>query len=148
MAMVESEAASTGDGTRRGAPVIELVRSLLSDVSLLVRKEAELATLELRAKASEAGSAAALLGAGVVVALLAAGTLVAAGVLGLAVVLPAWAAALIVGVVLLGIAAGLIIRGRARLRAAMPLAPSETLETVQEDIAWMRHETERRHRTE
>lgn len=146
--MVESEAPSTGDETRRGAPVTELVRSLLSDVSLLVRKEAELASIELRAKASEAGSAAAFLGGGVVVAVLAAGTLVAAGVLGLAIVLPGWAAALIVGAVLLGIAVLLIIRGRARLRAAMPIAPSETLETVQEDIAWMRHETERLNRTE
>jgi hypothetical protein len=146
--MVESQAPSPGDGTRRGAPVMELVRSLLSDFSLLVRKEAELATIELRAKASEAGGAAALLGAGAVVGLLAAGTLVAAAVLGLAIVLPAWAAALVVGSGLLAVAAVLIIRGRARLRAAMPLAPSETLETVQEDIAWMRHETERRHRTE
>lgn len=146
-AMVQSEGAPTSNG-RRGAPVADLVRALLSDVSLLVRKEAELATIELKAKASEVGGAAALLGAGAVVALLAAGTLVAAAVLGLAIVLPAWVAALIVGVVLLALAAVLAVLGRSRLRAATPLAPTDTIDTVREDIAWMRHETERLNETE
>ena len=145
--MVQSEGAPTSNG-RRGAPVADLVRALLSDVSLLVRKEAELATIELKAKASEVGGAAALLGAGAVVAMLAAGTLVAAAVLGLAIVLPAWVAALIVGVVLLALAAVLAVLGRSRLRAATPLAPTDTIDTVREDIAWMRHETERLNETE
>jgi uncharacterized membrane protein YqjE len=146
-AMVQSEGAPTRNG-RRSAPVADLVRALLSDVSLLVRKEAELATIELKAKASEVGGAAALLGAGAVVALLAAGTLIAAAVLALAIVLPAWAAALIVGVVLLALAAVLAVLGRSRLRAATPLAPTDTIDTVREDIAWMRHEAERLNETE
>ena len=62
--------------------------------------------------------------------------------LALAIVLPAWAAALIVAVVLVAIAAALAQIGRARLRAAAPLAPTRTLETVQEDIEWIRLETE------
>ena len=147
-AMVQSEGAPTGNGTRRGAPVADLIRSLLADVSLLVRREAALAAIELKAKASEVGGAVALLGAGAVVAVLAAGTLVAAAVLGLAIVLPAWAAALVVGVILLVLAAVLALLGRSRIRAATPLAPTETLDTVREDIAWMRHETERLNRTE
>jgi hypothetical protein len=82
------------------------------------------------------------------IAVFALGTLVASAVLALAIVLPAWAAALIVGVLLLVVAAALVMAGRARLRAAGPLAPTETIDTVQEDIAWMRRETERLHAIE
>jgi hypothetical protein len=32
--------------------------------------------------------------------------------------------------------------GRARIRAATPLAPERSLEAAQEDVAWIRHKTE------
>jgi len=149
-AMAESQAdpSTTNGGTRRDASIAELVRSLLADVSLLVRREAELATVEMKAKASKMGVAAAFLGAGAVVAILAAATLVAAAVLTLAIVLPAWAAALIVGVLVLAVAAVLLVVGRARLRAAGPLAPTETIDAVREDIGWMRHKTDQLNATE
>ena len=136
------------DGRRRHEPVSELVRSLLADVSLLVRREAELATIELKAKASKMGAGVAMLGAGAALIVFAIGTFVAAAVLALAIVLPAWAAALVVGVVLIAVAALLFVFGRARLRAATPLAPTETLETVREDIGWMRQKTEQLDPTE
>jgi hypothetical protein len=148
MAKSQADLSSTNGGTRRDASIAEPVRSLLSDVSLLVRREAELATVEMKAKASKMGVAAAFLGAGAVVAILAAAALVAAAVLALAIVLPAWAAALIVGLLVLALAAVLLAIGRARLRAAGPLAPTETLDAVREDIGWMRHETERLNATE
>lgn len=127
---------------RREASIAELVRSLLSDVSLLVRKEAELAAIEVKGKASKLGAAAALLAAAVVVALLGAATFVAAAVIALAIVLPAWASALIVAVVLFAVAAVLFVVGRGRVRDAGPPVPTETLDTVREDIGWMRHKTE------
>lgn len=130
------------NGSRRDAPVSELVSSLLADVALLVRRETELATIELKDKASKAGVAGGLLAGGAAIGLYALGTLIAAAVLGLAIVLPAWAAALIVGVVLAAVGAALIVVGRRRMRAAAPLAPTRTLETVQEDIGWMRQKTE------
>ena len=129
-------------GNRRSAPISELLRSLVGDLTLIARREAELATIELKTKASQFRVAGALLGAGAVIAFLALGALVAAAVLALAIVLPAWAAASIVGALLLAAAAGLAFAGRARLRAAGPLAPTETVDTIQEDIAWMRRETE------
>jgi len=132
----------TEDGSRRTAPVSELVRSLFADVALLARREAELAKIELKDKASKVGVAVGMLGAGALFAVLALETLIAAAVLALALVLPAWAAALIVGVVLIAVAAALVLVGRDRLRAAAPLAPTRTLDTVQEDIGWMRRETE------
>ena len=137
-----------GVGSRRSASISELLRSLIADVTLIARREVELATIELKIKASEIGGAVALLGAGAVVGFLALGTLVAAVVLALAIVLPAWAAASIVGVLLLAGAAVLGFAGRARLRTAGPLAPTQTIGMVQEDIAWMRSETEQLHPNE
>jgi hypothetical protein len=130
-------------GNRHNAPISELLRSLIADLTLIARREAELATIEMKTRMSEFGGAAAVLAGAGLAGLYALGTLVAAAVLALAIVLPAWAAAVIVGVVLAGVAVVLAFVGRARLRAAGPLAPKETIETVQEDIAWIRRETER-----
>ena len=126
---------------RRGMPFSELIRSLLGDVALLARREAELAKIELEGKASKVGIAASLIAGGALVAVFAAATFVAAAVIALAIVLPAWAAALIVGAVLLVVAAILAIIGRKRLRAIGPLAPTRTIETVQEDVRWIRSRT-------
>lgn len=130
------------DGRRRDTPVSELVRLLVADLTQLVRRETELAKIELKVKASKAGVAGGLLTGGVTFGLYALGTLIAAAVLGLGVVVPPWAAALIVGVVLAAIAATLIVLGRARMRAVTPLTPSRTLETVREDIGWTLQKTE------
>ena len=132
-----------GGRRRRSASVSDLLRSLVADVTLIARREVELATIELKTKASEYGGAAALLGAGAVVGFLALGALVAAAVLALALVLPAWAAATIVGTVLIAVAALLGLAARARLRTAGSPAPTATIDMVQEDIAWMRSETAR-----
>jgi hypothetical protein len=130
------------DGVRRTAPVSELIRSLVADLVLLARREAELAAIELKQKASAVGLGAALFIGAAMIAWFAIATLIAASVLALAIVLPAWAAALIVAVVLLAVAAALVMVGRARIRAATPLAPERSLEAAQEDVAWIRHKTE------
>ena len=130
------------DGGRRSAPVSELVRSLVADLVLLARREAEVAAIELKQKASSAGAGAALFVSSAMIAWFALATLIAASVLALAIVLPAWAAALIVSVVLLVAAAALIMAGRAKFRAATPLSPERSLEAAQEDVAWIRHKTE------
>lgn len=132
----------TDDGDRRNAPVSELVRSLAADLVSLARREAELARLEFKNKASKVGVAAGLFVAAVALAWFAVATLIAATVLALAIVLPAWAAALIVGVALMAVVAALILTGRAMIRAATPLAPKRSLDAVQEDITWIRNTTE------
>jgi uncharacterized membrane protein YqjE len=141
--MVDGPAVPTDENAKRhDASVSELVRSLLTDVSLLIRKETELATIEMKAKAKEVAAGAALFGAAVAVAFLGVATLVACAVIALAIALPAWAAALVVGVVLLVVAGVLVLLGRARLREATPLAPNETIGSVKEDIGWLREKTE------
>lgn len=128
----------TGDRGRRAATISELIRSLIADVSVLARREGELAVIELKEKASEVGIALGVLAGAAVLVLLASATLIAAAVLALAIVLPAWAAALVVAAIVLAVATILLVTGRARLRAAGPLAPTRTIETVQEDLAWIR----------
>ena len=132
----------------REASPSELLRSLVADVRLMLQREVELAKLELKDKGSRLGLAGGILAGAAVVAMLALGTLIAAAVLGLAIVLPAWAAALIVGTVLVLVAAVMLLIGRARMRAAGSLAPTATIETAREDMAWIHREAERLRSTE
>lgn len=134
---------STGHERPHDASLSDLLRSLLADVQLLIQREAELAKLELKDKGIRLGVATGMIAGAAVVGMFAFGTLIAAVVLGIAVALPAWAAALIVGTLLVLVAVVLFLVGRARMRALGPLAPTETIETVREDVAWMRRETER-----
>jgi hypothetical protein len=127
----------------REASVGDLLRSLLIDVALMARHEAELAKLEMKDKGSRLAIAGGLLVGAAVVALLALGTFVAAAVLALATVLPAWGAALIVGAMLVVVALALFLIGRARIRSVGSLAPTATIETAREDVAWIRREAER-----
>ena len=128
----------TEQGHRRNAPTLELLRSLAEDVKVLVLCETELATQEVKAKASEARAGAEMLGAGLLIAFVSVLALTAAAILALAIVLPAWAAATVVGVFLLCLAVGLVLPARARFRRAMPLAPTETIDAAKEDIEWIR----------
>ena len=114
----------TDDHRRGTASLSELVHSLIADASLLLRREAELATIELKGKATKAGIAAGILGAAAFAAFLSVATFTAAAVLALSLVLPAWTAALIIGAVWLVVAVVLTIVGRDRFREVGPLAPT------------------------
>ena len=50
--------------------------------------------------------------------------------------MPAWLAALIVAVVYGIIAFVLVKRGQAKIKAAAPPVPAQTIETVKEDVEW------------
>jgi Putative Actinobacterial Holin-X, holin superfamily III len=132
----------------REAPPSDLLRSLLADIRLMLELEAELAKLEVKDKGSRLGIAGGILSGAAVIALLALGTLIAAAVAGLAIVLPLWAAALIVGTALVVVAVVMFLVGRARMRAVGSLAPTATIETAREDVAWIRREAERLRPTE
>lgn len=127
---------------RRDASITALLGSLVADVTLLARSEAELAKIELKEKASKAGMGLGLIAGAAAFAFYALGALIAAAVLALAIVLPAWAAALIAGGVLVAVAATLAQIGRRRLREGMPFVPARTLATAEEDISWIRSKIE------
>lgn len=119
---------------REGQTTLGLVGHLLDEVSLLFRQEVRLATVEVsRSFSSLLTGATSLAVAGVV---LFAGFLVllAAAVLALALAMPTWAAALIVGGVVTFIGAGLLIAGRAKVRATnLKRAAERSVESLRED---------------
>ncbi|WP_439564830.1 phage holin family protein [Microcella sp.] len=115
---------------------------LISDIPGLIREliEAEIASLkaEIVGKLKAAGIGAGFLVTAGVFAFFATLVLTAAGILALALVLPAWAAALIVGgalLVLAGIAAAI---GVAQLKHGVPPTPTQTIESVKEDVRVVR----------
>jgi len=73
-----------------------------------------------------------------VLGLVAVGALTAAAILGLATVVSAWLAALIVAAVVSGMAGVVGWVGVMRLRQAASPVPVETLDSVKEDIEWLK----------
>jgi putative superfamily III holin-X len=118
----------------------ELLSALRRDAGVLLRQEIALAKLEVREKARLTVTGAALLCGAVLLSVLTAAVVTAAAIWGLAIVLPAWAAALVVAFVEGLAAVFLALRGRDRVRTAMPPTPERTVQTVREDIEWAKHQ--------
>jgi uncharacterized membrane protein YqjE len=128
--------AVNSDGSEsRNSSTAELVKQLSGQLSLLIRKELDLAKAELTEKGKAAGVGAGMFGGAGVVALLALGALTAAVILLLDKGMEAWLAALIVAALYGAIAAVLALVGRDRVREGMPPA-EQTIETVKEDVQW------------
>lgn len=113
----------------------ELVGQLSEQVSTLVRDEVRLAQAEITQKAKRLGIGAGLFGGAGLVALLGVNALVTAAILGLANVLPGWLSAIIIGVVLFAVAGVLALLGRRDVQQATPPLPTETIASVQTDVA-------------
>jgi Flp pilus assembly protein TadB len=114
----------------------ELLGQLSEQTTRLVHQELELAKAELTHKARQAGMGAGLFGGAGALGLAALGALTACLILALNAVVPAWLAALIVAVVYGIIALVLVRQGQARVKRAVPPVPTQTIETVKEDVEW------------
>ena len=114
----------------------ELLKQLSADTTRLVHQELDLAKAELQQKGKQAGAGAGLFGGAGALGLAALGALTACFILALNAVLPAWLAALIVAVVYGVIALVVVKQGQAKMKAAGPPVPEQTIETVKEDVAW------------
>lgn len=104
----------------------DLLRGLMTDVTLLLRQEVRLAQAEVSEKLEQAQSGIYAVVTGLLVAFCALLILLQAVVIALSNVLPAWAASLAVGVVLAIIAFVLIRVGSRNLRPSS-LVPERTL---------------------
>jgi uncharacterized membrane protein YqjE len=116
-------------------PVGELVKQLSEQMSSLVRRELQLAQLELQEKGKRAGIGAGLFGGAGAIALYGLGVLIAAAVLVLATAVEAWLAALIVGVVLLAVAGLAGLMGKKQVDQAMPPAPEQAIQSTKRDVS-------------
>jgi hypothetical protein len=131
MAAVETNGRSTG----------ELVKDLSNQVSLLARQEIEMEKAEMSEKGRRAGLGLGLVAAAGVSALLALGTLTACVVLALDGAMPAWLAALIVALAWSVVAAVLASVGKQKTEQAGTPVPEQTVESVKEDIKWLKDQT-------
>jgi drug/metabolite transporter (DMT)-like permease len=114
----------------------ELLAELSSETGRLVRKEVELATTEMTAKARVAGAHVGMAAAGG--ALLHAGLLVilAAIVIGLAQLgVTPWLSALIVAVATMAIGYVLVNKGVSALRGTS-VVPTQAIDSLKEDAKW------------
>ncbi len=117
----------------------DLFSRLTTDLSKLMHDEVELAKVELKESAREAGTAGASLGAAGVFGLLALLLLSFAAAWGLAEVLPEGVGFLIVGGAYGVVALALLAFGRQRLKTIKPV-PEQTVETLKEDVAWAKQQ--------
>jgi len=117
--------------------ITALIEEIGEEAVLLLRQELALARAELRESTSRATSAGAGIGVAAVAGALALAILAVAAGLALAEVLPPAVAFLVVGLALTAVAAVGWTIGRRNLRAIDPM-PRRTIDTVKEDLSWLR----------
>jgi uncharacterized membrane protein YqjE len=135
-------ARSTGNGHHgdlRDRGTGELIKQLSSQVSMLVHQEVELAKAEAAEKGKKAGVGAGMFGGAGVAGLLTLGSLTAFLILVLALAIPAWASALLVTALWGAVAGVLALQGRNKLREVGKPVPEKTVETVKEDLQWLKN---------
>lgn len=130
----ESRTAAESNGRSIG----DVLKDIGASIQDILRWEIKLAKIELADSARRVRSTSLMLAGGGLLGIFAIGFLLLAAMFALEIVLPAWAAALIVGGLLcIGAGVGLSI-GRDRLKAIQ--APHKTMQTVREDLQWMKEQ--------
>jgi hypothetical protein len=135
--------AATSDGSGNGERgTAQLIRSIASDVSLLVTKQIELAKQEIGEMVGTRAKAVGVFGAAAVLGLFVMVFLGMAGAEALALVLPRWAAMLIVAGAFAILAAVAIVAARGWLRSSAS-KPELTQESLKEDVRWAKQQLKR-----
>lgn len=120
----------------------ELLGEMTSNLSTLIRKEIELARVELKDEVRQAGKAGGMLGGAALIAYLGALLLSLALALGLSDALDAdpWVGLLVVGAIAVGAAAILGVQARNKLQQ-IDAVPQQTVQTLKEDVQWVKQQT-------
>lgn len=126
-------------GVRR--PIGAVVSSITDGVGTLIRKQVELAKLEVTEAVAVRAKGIGLMAAAAVVGLFALGFAAASGSAALDIVLPRWAALLIVAGVFALMAVVLVLAGRRAIKTAP--TPQRTQETLKEDARWAKRQLAR-----
>ncbi len=120
--------------TQNDQQIGDLAKQLSEQTSTLVRKELQLAQIELKEKGKHAGIGAGLFGGAGVVVLYGVGALIAAVILLLATALAAWLAALIVAVVLLAGGGVAALMGKKQVQQGVPPQPEQAIQSTKRDV--------------
>lgn len=116
----------------------DLVKDLSRETSTLVRQELALAKAEMAEKGKKATAGVAMLTGAGVAALLMLGALTAFLILLLDEAMPPWSAALLVTVLWGIVGAVLAYLGRDKLGEVGTPVPEKTMDSVKEDIEWLK----------
>jgi Putative Actinobacterial Holin-X, holin superfamily III len=130
------------NATNGKRPIGSVIASAIDGVRTLMRKQVELARIEMTEAVSVRAKGAGMMAAAAVFGLFAIGFAAASGSAALDLVLPTWAALLIVSAMFVAIAGSLVLVGRRAMRTA-PTRPQRTQETLKEDARWARQQLAR-----
>jgi hypothetical protein len=138
------EGGADGPDERPGSPrpLGVVAASAVNGVRTLLRKQVELARIEVVEAATTRAMGAGMMGGAAVMGVFGVLFAAAAGAAALAIVLPTWAAILTVAAVFFLVAAVLALIGRRSVRTARP-ATERTKETLKEDARWARQQIAR-----
>lgn len=134
-----TRAAATSPEPMGDKSVGQLLGRMTSDLSHLFHDELELAKVEIKEEVTKAGTAAGLFGGTGVAALFALLMFSFAAAWGLAEIIPIGYAFLIMGALYAVIAVVTFVVGRQQISTVNPI-PQQTVETLQEDIAWAKQQ--------
>lgn len=126
--------------TEERRSLAEIVQKIANNLQGIVRAELRLAKTEMTERGKRMSKAAGMLGAGLALLALAGLLLVVTVVAALSLFMPVWGAALIVAVVFGAVGAGMAVAGRQRIKETN-LRPDETIESVREDVEWLKRQT-------
>jgi uncharacterized membrane protein YqjE len=129
---------SNGDTEARERPMADLLRDLSDQTTTLVRKEIELAKVELSEKGKAAATGAGMFGGSGLFGFFAFAALTACVIAALATFMPTWLGALIVAIVYGAIAALLALRGKRKVKQAGPPVPEQAVDSTKEDVEWVK----------
>ena len=120
--------------------VADVLQDILRNVQDILRSEVRLAKAEIRQEATQAATAALWMTIGVVGLLSAWMFLLWTAVYALSTVLPLWAATLVVAVAV-ACAGGTVLTAGLRRFTRMKPMPERTIESLQENLEWMKQPT-------
>ena len=115
-------------------PVSDLVQRMSQQTADLVRKELELAQVEMKEKGKRAGTGAGLFGGAGLFAAYGLGALIATAIMLLATAIEPWLAGLIVAVVLFAIAGVAALVGKKQVERATPPQPEQAIASTKQDV--------------
>ena len=124
---------SPGGDSGEERPLGDLVSDLTKSMQTLVKKEVELAKVEIKEQASRAGKGGAMMAAAGVIGFVALLLVSWAAAWGLAEGIPTWLAFLAMGLLYGAIAGLLALTGKKKLQTVNPV-PRQTVQTLKEDV--------------
>ena len=120
--------------------VADVLQDILRNVQDILRSEIRLAKAEIRQEATQVAAAALWMTIGVVGLLSAWMFLLWTAVYALATVLPIWGATLVTAVAMAGVGGAVVTAGLRRFARIKPM-PERTIESLQENLEWMKQPT-------